>query len=466
MRTVPLQQFQHDSSIATGDSDRRAFIRKALGGYYNTRGGTTSLYQDYAGARNSAAAIKWDAIEHLDQYLVQFEQNLLRRGANVHWAADSDSARKYILDLLARRDAKLVIKSKTMTSEEIHLNDAMERAGYGVVESDLGELIVQLNKEAPYHFVFPCMHLKRDEIKAIFDHAYGECGTDDPEALTMIARRVLREKYLQAEVGISGANFGVAETGAISITENEGNSRLTCAMPEVHIVLMGIEKIIPKLTDLSLLLPMLGTSGTGQLLTCYNSLYFGPRRENEIDGPEEMHVILLDNRRTEILKDPELRDSLRCIRCGACLNVCPIFKNVGGHSYGVTYQGPIGSVIEPHLRDVSQFGHLSFASSLCGACTETCPVKIDIHHHLLRNRKKKMQLKPGRLDLMVFNGFAMLMKSPGLLRTVGKFTRFFDTMARPIQGTVLDPFRNWRKSRTLPQPPRKSFKDYWDNRKK
>ncbi|MCS7032735.1 MAG: lactate utilization protein [Phycisphaerae bacterium] len=464
MRTIALQQFRHAADVAVSDADRRQFLRSALAGYASVRSATTASYQDYPAARSAAAAIKWDALENLADYLEAFESKLTSRGVHVHWAADASSARDYVLDVLQRHDAKLVIKSKTMTSEEIHLNSALEHAGYEVVESDLGELIVQLNREAPYHFVFPSMHLRRAEIKAIFDRAYGETGSDDPQELTMIARRVLRRQYLRADVGISGANFGVAESGAIAITENEGNSRLTCAMPKVHIVLMGIEKIVPRLADLALLQPMLATAGTGQLLTGYNSLYFGPRRAGEVDGPEEMHVVLLDNRRTAILADPELRDALRCIRCGACLNVCPIFKNVGGHSYGVTYQGPIGAVIEPHLRDVSTFGHLSYASSLCGACTETCPVGIDIHHHLLRNRRRVAERKPWLSEAILFQGFALLMRFPWLLGAVGRVMRWFDRFAGALQGSMVDPFAKWRATRTLPTAPKRSFKDYWRKR--
>jgi len=240
------------------------------------------------------------------------------------------------------------------------------------VESDLGEYIVQLREEAPYHLVFPAMHLSRHEISDLFQEKLHTPPTDSPEELTMIARRALRLKYLEADIGISGANFGIAETGMISITENEGNARLTTALPKVHVALMGIEKVIPKLADLALFLPMLATAGTGQQITCYNSLIGGPRQPDETDGPEEFHLILLDNQRTQLLADAEQRDALHCIRCGACLNVCPIYRNVGGHTYATTYQGPIGSVITPHLRGLMDWKHLSYASSLCGACTEHC----------------------------------------------------------------------------------------------
>src|SRR4029078_12722026 len=355
---------------------------------------TRSAFQDYQAARQAAAETKWEALNHLDRYLEQFVANLEARGTRVHWASTGQQAREIISEILRSKKARSIVKSKAMTSEEIHLNEALEHAGFEVVESDLGEFIVQLRKEAPYHIVFPAMHLSRGDISELFTKELGSARTDNPENLTMIARRVLREKYITADIGLTGANFAIAETGMISITENEGNARLTAALPKVMITLLGIEKVLPRLEDLALFLPMLATAGTGQPLTCYNSLYGGPRAPGESDGPEEYHVVLLDNHRTELLADAEQRDALHCIRCGACLNVCPIFRNVGGHTYGTTYSGPIGSVITPHLRGLQNWKHLSYASSLCGACTETCPVKIDLHHHLLQNRRNASAQKP------------------------------------------------------------------------
>jgi L-lactate dehydrogenase complex protein LldF len=257
-----------------------------------------------------AAESKWEAVNHLDTYLEQFEQNLTANGARVHWAADAKSARDIILEIIREKKALSIVKAKSMTSEEIHLNEALEAEGYAVVESDLGEFIVQLRKEAPYHIVFPAMHLTRGEISELFARELGSERTNNPEALTMIARRVLRQKYITADIGLTGANFAVAETGMISITENEGNARLTAALPRVMITLVGIEKIVPRLNDLALLLPMLSTIGTGQALSCYNSFYTGPRRQGEVDGPEEHHVVLLDNGRTTLLADAEQRDAL------------------------------------------------------------------------------------------------------------------------------------------------------------
>jgi L-lactate dehydrogenase complex protein LldF len=361
---------------------------------------------------------------------------------------------------------KSIVKSKAMTSEEIHLNEALQADGYEVVESDLGEFIQQLKHEPPYHFVFPCMHLKREEISALFQRELGSAQTDSPEELTMIARRFLRQHYIQADMGISGANFIVAETGMISITENEGNARLTTALPRIHVAVVGIEKMVPKLADLALLLPMLATAGTGQHLTCYNSMFGGPRQEGEIDGPEEFHVVLLDNHRTRLLADAEQRDALHCIRCGACLNVCPIFKNIGGHAYGTTYQGPIGSVITPHFRGLQDWKHLSGASSLCGACTETCPVKIDIHHHLLHNRRNAAKEKPVWWERIVWFGFKQLMQRPWAYRFATWVAPFAQELHPIVRGTAADPVQAWTATREFPEAAPESFHHWWQQRKR
>jgi L-lactate dehydrogenase complex protein LldF len=401
----------------------------------------------------------------LDKHLVEFAERLEARGGKVHWAGNAERAREIILKIVADKKARSIIKSKVMTGEEIHLNEALEKAGFEVVESDLGEYIVQLRHEAPYHFVFPAMHLTRREISDLFQKELGTVQTDSPEELTMIARRVLRGKYITADIGISGANFAIAETGMISITENEGNARLTCALPKVHIALMGIEKVLPRLDDLALFLPMLGTAGAGQAITCYNSFYGGPRQPGESDGPEEFHVVLLDNKRTHLLADPEQRDALHCIRCGACLNVCPIYKNIGGHAYGTTYQGPIGSVITPHLRGLQNWKHLSFASSLCGACTEACPVKIDLHHHLLQGRRNARTQKPIRWEKMAFKIFGIVANTPFIWNFIKPLARFGQLFHPLIKATPLDPARAWTQSRELPKIARQTFKEYWRTRK-
>ncbi len=453
-------QFQIAADRTTADEARRGFVRKALGNYKVARGKTESAFADWQHARAAAAAIKYEGVNRLDEMLLEFEAKFTARGGKVFWAGNGGQARDYILGLARDRGVKSIVKSKAMTSEEIHLNDALGAAGYGVIESDLGEFIQQLKGEAPYHFVFPCMHLHRDEISALFERELGSAKTDSPEELTMIARRFMRRHYLTADMGISGGNFIVAETGMIAITENEGNARLTAALPRIHVALVGIEKVLPRLADLALFFPMLATAGTGQNLTCYNSMYGGPRQPGEVDGPEEFHVVLLDNHRTRLLADAEQRDALHCIRCGACLNVCPIFKNIGGHAYGTTYQGPIGSVITPHFRGLQDWKHLSGASSLCGACTEACPVGIDIHHHLLQNRRNAVKEKPRWWEKLLWKGFAALMNRPRLYAVVTRLAPFGQKFLPLVKGTALDPTRAWTGTRELPRAAPQTFRDW------
>lgn len=461
----PSTQFHADADRTTADEPRRAAVRKALGNYKIARGRAENAFASWSHARDAAAAIKYEAVNHLDRYLREFEEKFTARGGKIFWASSGAQAREYILNLAREREVKSIVKSKAMTSEEIHLNEALEAAGYGVVESDLGEFIQQLMHEPPYHFVFPCMHLRREEISALFERELGSAPTDSPEELTMIARRFMRRHYLSADMGISGGNFLVAETGMISITENEGNARLTTALPKIHVALIGIEKMVPKLADLALFLPMLATAGTGQHLTCYNSMYGGPRQPGELDGPEEFHIVLLDNHRTRLLADAEQRDALHCIRCGACLNVCPIFKNIGGHAYGTTYQGPIGSVITPHFRGLQDWKHLSGASSLCGACTEACPVKIDIHHHLLHNRRNAVAEKKVWWERIIWLGFRELMKRPWAYQLAIRFAPLGQKLHPLVLGTPLDPMRAWTQTRDFPEAAPQSFHDWWRERK-
>lgn len=456
-----LKQFHHDATRMASDQRHRGMMKKSLGGYYQKRDEQKARFNDWGHARDAAAAIKQEAIGRLDRYLEEFADKLESRGAKVFWASDGAEARDYICRLAKERGVRSIIKSKTMTGEEVHLGRALQAAGFELVESDLGEFIVQLREEAPYHIVFPAMHLTRDEISKVFERKLGSAPSESPEELTMIARAVMRQKYIEADMGISGANFAVAETGMISITENEGNARLGTSLPRIHVAIVGIEKIVPRLEDLALLLPMLATAGTGQPLTCYNTMLGGPRQEGEIDGPEEMHVVLLDNKRTHLLADPEQRDALQCIRCGACLNVCPIFKSVGGHAYNTTYQGPIGSVITPHLRGLQDWKHLSGASSLCGACTEACPVKIDLHHHLLHNRRNAVRERPAPGERGLWRGFALMMRKPGLYRTFGALGKFAARFHGLVRGTRLDPLAAWTRTRDFPPPAPKSFRQMW-----
>ena len=458
--------FKEDSVRLAADLRHRKLIQTAMGKYEPKRDEKRDLFQNWQGARQIAADTKWEAVNHLDKYLEQLVRGLESRGTKVHWAGNAEAARQIIVGIAQEKKARLVVKSKAMTGEEIHINEALEKAGLKVVESDLGEFIVQLRNEAPYHIVFPAMHLTRGEIQKTFQEKLGDAPSDEPEELTMVARRVLRETYLQADIGITGANFAVADPGLISVTENEGNARLTAAMPKTMITLVGIEKVVPRFEDLALFLPMLATMGAGQLLSGYNTMYSGPRQPGETDGPEEYHVVLLDNRRTTVLADAEQRDALQCIRCGACLNVCPIYRNVGGHTYNTTYPGPIGAVITPHLRGTNDWGHLANASSLCGACSEVCPVKIDLHHHLLQTRRNIATENPSLFQKVAFKIFSRISNSPTLWKLLTKGGRIGQKFHGLILGTRLDPAYVWTKTRDLAPIAPESFREYWKNRRK
>ncbi len=342
-------------------------------------------FADMELARKKAKNAKWRAIEQLDKHLETFEKNFLKQGGKVIWAETADEALDAILQICKEKQTTQVVKSKSMVTEEIHLNSFLEKHNIASVETDLGEYIQQLDGEAPYHIVTPAMHKSKEDVAKLFHEKLGTDPHLTPTELTQVARKNLREKYTSSKVGITGGNFLVADIGAVCVSENEGNARLSTAFPKTHIAIVGIEKVLPSIKDLSLFWPLLATYGTGQKVTVYNTIFTGAKRKDETDGPEEMYVILLDNGRTNLLKK-EIRESMYCIRCGSCLNVCPVYKNIGGHAYGTTYSGPIGSVISPHLEGMNEYKHLSYASSLCGNCTEVCPVKINIHEMLLENR--------------------------------------------------------------------------------
>ncbi len=373
------------------DLAHRSTINFNIGKYNIAVSGGKSQFYDMDTARMMAKNLKWQAIEHLDESLLTFEKKISDRGAKVIWAEDAQQALEEIGRICREKNCKTLVKSKSMVTEELHLNKFLEEQGIESVETDLGEYIQQLDDEPPYHIVTPAMHKSKEQIADLFTEKLGVEKNLPPEALTLVARSVLREKFVEAQVGITGANFIVADTGSIALTENEGNARLSAAFPKTLIVVAGIEKVIPSLKDLELFWPLLATYGTGQLVTAYNSLLSGPKQDKESDGPTEMYVVLLDNGRTNLLENEKVREALYCIRCGACLNACPVYKNIGGHSYETTYSGPIGSVITPHLKGMKEFKHLSFASSLCGNCTEVCPVRINLHELLLENRAESVE---------------------------------------------------------------------------
>jgi L-lactate dehydrogenase complex protein LldF len=458
------EEFLRDAATKSADLAHRRIIRHGIDKYNEGFEHGRARFLNWEAARQRCSEIKWEAVNHLDCYLVEFEERVKARGGHVFWAENAEEARAYITDLARRRGVRTIVKSKSMVAEEIHLAPALEMEGINVYETDLGEFIVQLRNEAPYHIVTPAMHLTRGEISALFKEKLGGIDIDDPPELVAVARRWLRQTFFAAEMGISGANFLVADSGMLAITTNEGNADLGMSLPRIHVALAGIEKVIPRLDDLAILWPVLATAGTGQPITCYNSLIGGPRGPNETDGPDEFHVILLDNGRSELLADAEQREVLHCIRCGACLNACLVFRSIGGHTYGTTYQGPIGSVLTPHLRGLNEFQHLSYASSLCGACTDVCPVKIDLHHHLLHNRRNAVnEAHRPRTERIGFELWRWTMMSAGRFAFLGSIGRaaLRAVYALGLESTALDPLRPWTKARAAPRIPSKSFRALW-----
>ena len=414
-------------------------------------------YEDFELARERASTLKWKVTENLDKYLIEFETNFVKRGGKVIWAQDANEAITELIRIMKSVNAKTVVKAKSMTTEEIHVNAALTAEGIESLETDLGEFIVQLRDEPPYHIVTPAMHLSKEDVAKTFNEKYNLPLSSTPKEITAFVREKLREKYQRADVGITGANFLIADSGSVCVTENEGNALMSISFPRVQVAIAGIEKIIPSLNDLDLFWPLLATHGTGQNITVYNSISSGPRQEGEIDGPEEMYVILLDNGRTNLLAQQEQRQALSCIRCGACLNGCPIYKGVGGHSYGSTYSGPIGSVITPHFKGMEEFKHLSYASSLCGKCTEVCPVKIDLHKLLLYNRRDAVELNLNPFsEKFIFNIWKKGMLNRSLMNAGG--SRIKNFMLRNFFRT------KWGERRELPEISPKSFNEMWKSR--
>ncbi len=417
--------------------------------------------------RERAYHIKQETMANLDRYLAQMAGAVEGRGGNVFFADTGEDVVRYIGDLARRRGSKVVTKSKSMATEEIELNRRLEEAyadlDLEIVETDLGEWIAQLAGDTPSHIVGPILHMNLERITEVLSETAGEPLPPDVEALGSFARKRLREKFLSADIGITGANFGVAETGTIATVTNEGNGRLVTSVPPVHVVVMGIEKLVPRFADLSVFVRLLARSGTGQKLTVYTNFVTGPRDAGELDGPEELHLILMDNGRSELL-GTEFEEALYCIRCGACLNVCPVYRQTGGHAYGSTYSGPIGAVITPLLKGSEEAKDLPHASSLCGACWEACPVGIPLHDLLLKLRNQQVEEGlAGKAQEIAFKGFERGMKSSTLYNIGSKAARVAQKPAekngsiRPLPG----PLSAWTDSRDLPPLAPKSFRELW-----
>ena len=456
---VKAEEFLVASEQKAFDKDHRRIINYNIGKYDAAFARGLSKIINLENNKRKGHVLKWKVMENLDKFLPEFEANFQKRGGKVIWANDAEEANREILNILKKAGVKKIVKSKSMVTEEIQLNEFLEHNQIESLETDLGEYIVQLLGQKPYHIVTPAMHLSKEDIAKLFNEKFGTPIDSTPEQLTQKAREILREKYVQADAGITGANFLIADTGSIAITENEGNARLTTSFPKIHIAIVGTEKMIPSLADLDLFWPMLSTHGTGQNLTAYNTILSGPRQPDETDGPEEMYVILLDNGRTNLLAQKDQRQGLYCIRCGACLNACPVYKNIGGHTYNTEYSGPIGSVITPHMRGMEDFKHLSYASSLCGKCTEVCPVKIDIHKMLLLNRRDSV--KDNLVTTKERWGWAIWKK--GMLKR-----KMEDYFSGNTKNFLLKTFfkKTWGNLRELPQVAEKSFTEQWQEKHK
>jgi len=444
-----------------------AYLQEALGiattKFLALRREAFAAFPEGEALRDRARAIKEATLQRLDHYLEQLVDNVERRGGRVHYALTADEARRIVVDIARRAGARLVVKSKSMATEEIELNEALEHAGITPVETDLGEYIIQLAREKPSHIIAPAIHKTRRQIAELFARELKRQVAADPEALTRLARGELRNTFLRADLGITGANFAVAETGTLVLVTNEGNGRMVTSLPRVHVALMGVEKVIPSMSDLVVFLAILAKSATGQKLSVYTTLIEGPRRAGELEGPEELHLVLLDNGRLRQLGGP-LREALYCLRCGACLNVCPVYRSIGGHAYGYTYSGPIGILLTGMLHGPGAVRELAHASSLCGACAEACPVRIDIPRLLVELRREAVRTRAAGVgERLLFGLLARLLTRPRLYRLAAPAARL---LQRPfvrdgrLRGLPLL-LGEWTRTRDLPPVAPRTFHERW-----
>ncbi len=469
---LPMEEFAANARAALQNGPQQQALRAAANTFDDRRRHTLATTPEWQQWREQARALKEHTLLHLDHYLEQFEQNAIARGVQVHWAADAQEAVQILLGLAHAHSGGICVKAKSMTSEEVRLNEALEHAGLEAVETDLGEWIQQLADEVPFHIVVPAIHKSRAMVAELFARKVGTPADADAKTLTAAARDRLRAKFAAAGLGISGANFAIAETGSLLILENEGNIRLTTSVPKVHVALVGIEKVLPRIADLDVFLRLLPRSGTGQLLTTYQSLLTGPKVQPEHEGPDAVHVVLLDNGRSKMLAEEVTRQSLACIRCGACLNVCPVYQQVGGHAYGSVYPGPIGAVVTPQLVPLARAAALPFASSLCGACRDVCPVKIDIPRLLLHLRAQVREgspdtpaAQPKFFEGLSMRGAAFVMARPRLYRFATACARLADRCFGPLLHR-LPPLSKWRQGRTVPRLAKRDFRSLWQQRGK
>ncbi len=416
--------------------------------------------------KHEAAEIKQHTIEWLDTYLAEFADKIEGLGGHVYFAQTAEEATNYVVNLAREKQVKTVVKSKSMVTEEIGLNEALEQAGVEPIETDLGEYIVQVAHEKPYHIVVPAIHKTRQDIADLFSSLSGKHFEPDTHELAEYARQTMRPHFFEAEMGISGCNFGVAETGTVVLVTNEGNARLTTTFPKTHVVVMGMERLVPRMRDLDAMLELLPRHATGQRTISYITAITGPRRPGEVDGPEDLHVVIVDNGRSNLLES-EYDEALRCIRCGNCYNVCPVNRNIGGHAYGGTYAGPIGSILMPMLTDLDSWKELPSACTLCGACTEACPVEIPLHHYLLKLRRDIVdETGSSFAERSVFKFYGKVAGNPKLY---DKSVKMAGKVARTVLGKKTTRIKKapsamgkWTESRDLPMPAEQSFREWWE----
>jgi L-lactate dehydrogenase complex protein LldF len=462
-KRLHLHGFGDRARAALADQQLHIALDRTTGQFGSRRAAALATLDDADAVRDRARAAKMDTLRHLGDALRTFEHRLTENGARVHWADTGADANRIVVDIAKQAGVRRVVKGKSMVSEETHLNPALESAGIDVVETDLGEYIVQLGNDRPSHIIAPIVHMTREQVGRLMHERLHVPYTDDTETLARYARERLREEFLRADMGLTGANFGVVENGTICLVTNEGNGRMVTTLPRIHVVMMGIEKLVPTMADLDRFLKILSRSATGQKLTSYTTLLRGPRRRGEDGGPDEMHVVLLDNGRTSMLAG-ETAEILGCIRCGACLNACPVYKNIGGHAYGDVYPGPVGAIVTPGIRGIEHAADLPGASSLCGACREVCPVRLDIPRMLLALRRDAVDRTPQPFTLRFGSKmFARVASRPSLYRAAMAAVRLA-LRARATDGWITRApglAGGWTRFRDLKAPAARTFEQQW-----
>jgi len=460
--------FHERVDVAFKDDFLQESLKKAQEKFITGKANTYKPLGDPEVWRKRAEEVRRHTIDNLDYYLDMLATNIEKRGGKVYFAKTADEASRYVTDLAQSKEVKTVVKSKSMISEEIHLNHALEKLGVDVIETDLGEYIIQLAGETPSHIIVPAIHKNKKQIAELLSKVAGRELPDDPPGLYQFARKVLREKFLQADLGISGCNFAVAETGSLLLVTNEGNGRFTTTFPETHVVMMGMERIVPRWKDLDTLITLLPRAATGQKITTYLTAISGPRRDGDVDGPEELHFVIVDNGRLNAVGS-KFQEILHCIRCGACLNICPVYRHIGGHAYGSVYSGPIGAVLTPVLRGFDEWAELPYASSLCGACTDACPVRIPLHEMLVDLRNDQiLEKRSPTTERIAFKMFGKMTATPRFYATGLKAGKTVLNLFAGREGVESGPgkLKNWTKERTFPSPAPQSFRDWWKSGKK